>query len=210
MATPQARLFVSPEEYLRREREAEERHEYDNGRIYAMAGESPNHSRICVNTTRDVSTRLKGKTCEAFSSNMKVCVSAAGKFYYPDLSVVCGEAVYHDKEHDALLNPKVIIEVLSPSTEKYDRSVKFLSYQQIESLTDFLLISQDKSLVEHFERQTSGQWLYTAHRDLSANVSLPSIDCILPLTEIYDRVQFPPEEEIQSDPHPQSDLPQEE
>ncbi|MEO6725134.1 MAG: Uma2 family endonuclease [Blastocatellia bacterium] len=209
MATPQARLFVSPEEYLRREREAEERHEYDNGRIYAMAGESPNHSRVCVNVTSEARVRLKGKPCEAFSSNMKVCVSVAGKYYYPDLSIVCGQASYHDKERDALLNPKVIIEVLSPSTEKHDRSVKFLAYQQIESLTDYLLVSQDKPLVEHFARQAGGQWLYTAHRELSANVHLPCIDCLLPLAEIYDRVEFPPEEELQSDPHPQSDLPQE-
>ncbi len=199
MATPQAKLFVSVEEYLRREREAEERHEYDNGRIYAMAGESPNHSRVCVNVTGEVRARLKGKSCEAFSSNMKVCVIAAGKFYYPDLSVVCGEANYHDKEKDALLNPKVIIEVLSPSTEKYDRSVKFLAYQQIESLTDFLLISQDKPLVEHFERQAGGQWLYTPHKGLSESVPLPSIDCVLPLAEIYERVTFPPEEEIESE-----------
>lgn len=165
-----------------------------------MAGESPNHSRVCVGVTRDVSTRLKGKTCEAFSSNMKVCVSAAGKFFYPDLSIVCGEARYHDKERDALLNPKVVIEVLSPSTEKYDRSVKFQAYQQVESLTDFLLISQDKPLIEHFARQASGQWLYTAYRGLSAVVDLPSIDCELPLAEIYDRVVFPPEEELESDP----------
>lgn len=199
MATPQARIMISPEEYLRFEREAEERHEYDNGRISAMAGESPSHSRVCVSVTRDVSTRLKGKTCEAFSSNMKVYVSAAGKFFYPDLSVVCGEAQYHDKERDALLNPKVIIEVLSPSTEKHDRSVKFQAYQQIESLTDYLLISQDKPLVEHFQRQSGGQWLYTAHRGLSAVVQLSSIDCQLPLAEIYDRVEFPPEEELESD-----------
>ena len=101
---------------------------------------------------------------------------------------------------DALLNPKVIIEVLSPSTEKYDRSVKFQAYQQIESLTDYLLISQDKPLVEHFQRQSGGQWLYTAHRGLAAIAQLPSIDCQLPLAEIYDRVEFPPEEELESDP----------
>ncbi len=199
MVTAKAQLTISAEEYLRREREAEERHEYDNGRISAMAGESPNHSRVCVNVTGEARARLKGKTCEAFSSNMKVCVSVAGKFYYPDLSVVCGEAKYHDKERDALLNPKVIIEVLSPSTEKYDRSVKFQAYQQIESLTDFLLISQDKLLVEHFERQPGGQWLYTAHKGLAAVVQLPSIDCQLPLTEIYDRVEFPPEEEFEEE-----------
>jgi Uma2 family endonuclease len=130
---------------------------------------------------------------------MKVCISAAGKFYYPDLSIVCGEARYHDRERDALLNPKVVIEVISPSSEKRDRSRKFLAYQQVESLTDYLLISQDRPLVEHFARQRDAQWLYTAHRDLSASIHLSTIDCQLPLAEIYDRVEFPPEEELQSD-----------
>jgi Uma2 family endonuclease len=199
MATPQALLTISPEEYLRREREAEERHEYDNGRIYAMAGESPNHSRICINAARETSAKLKGKSCEAFSPNMKVCINAAGKFFYPDLSIVCGEARYHDRERDALLNPKVIMEVLSPSSEKRDRSVKFLAYQQIESLTDYLLVSQDRLLVEHFARQDSGQWLYTVYTDLSASVHLSSIGCDLPLAEIYDRVVLPEPEEIESD-----------
>lgn len=199
MATPQSRIFVSPDEYLRLERRADERHEYDKGRIYAMAGESPNHSRICFSLAAVVRSQLKGKQCEGFSPNMKVYVVAAGKFYYPDLSVVCGQASYHDKERDALLNPKVIIEVLSPSTERRDRSVKFQAYQQIESLTDYLLVSQDKPLVEHFARQPGGQWLYTAYRDLSATLHLPDIDCQLPLAEIYDRVEFPPEEEFESD-----------
>lgn len=199
MATPQARLTISPEEYLRFEREAEERHEYDNGRISLMVGESPNHNRVYVSLAAIVSKQLKGKSSEAFSLNMKISINSAGKFFYPDLSVVCGKAQYHDKDRDALLNPKVVIEVLSPSTEKYDRSVKFQAYQLVESLTDFLLISQDKPLVEHFARQASGQWLYTAYRGLSAVVDLPSIDCQLPLAEIYDRVEFPPEEELESD-----------
>jgi len=199
MATPQARLMISPEEYLRFEREAEERHEYDNGKIRAMAGESPNHSRVCFSLSAIVSTQLKGKTCEGFSPNMKVGISAAGKFVYPDLSVVCGKALFHDSHQDVLTNPKVIIEVLSPSTEKFDRSVKFQAYQLVESLTDFLLISQDKPLVEHFARQASGQWLYTAYRGLSVVVDLPSIDCQLPLAEIYDRVEFLPEEELESE-----------
>ena len=200
MATPQSRLFVSPEEYLRREREAEERHEYDNGRIQAMAGESPNHSRICFSLAGMVRNQLKGKQCEGFSPNMKIGISAAGRFVYPDLSVVCGKPLFHDAPKDVLLNPKVIIEVLSPSTEKHDRTTKFLAYQQIESLTDYLLVSQDRPLVEHFSRQSGAQWLYTACTDLSASVHLPSIDCQLPLTEIYDRVEFPLEEELQSDP----------
>jgi Uma2 family endonuclease len=180
---------------LRCEREAGERHEYDTGRIYAMAGESPNHSRIYINLAGEARTRLKGKSCEPFSPNMKVCINAAGRFFYPDLSVVCGEPRFHDTEKDALLNPKVVIEVLSPSTEKRDRSLKFLAYQQIESLSDYLLVSQDKLLVEHFARQAGGQWLYTAHTELSASVHLPSIGCELPLAEIYDRVVFAPEPE---------------
>ena len=199
MATPQAKLFVSVEEYLRREREALERHEYDNGRIHAMAGESPNHSRVCLSLAAIVGTQLRGKTCEGFSPNMKIGISAAGRFVYPDLSVVCEKALFHDAHQDLLTNPKVIFEVLSPSTEKYDRSAKFLAYQQIESLTDFLLISQDKPLVEHFERQDGGQWLYTAHKGLSESVCLPSIGCVLSLTEIYERVTFPPEEEFESE-----------
>lgn len=203
MATPQAKLFVSAEEYLRREREAEERHEYDNGRISAMAGENLSHSRACINLSAIVSIQFKGKSCEAFSPNMKIGISAAGKFCYPDLSVICGKPLFHDDKQDVLTNPKVIIEVLSPSTEKYDRSGKFQAYQQIESLTDYLLVSQDKPLVEHFQRQSGGQWLYTAHQGLAAAVQLPLIDCQLPLAEIYDRVEFPPEEEIESD-SPQS------
>jgi len=102
MATPQARLTISPEEYLRREREAEERHEYDNGRINAMAGESPNHSRICFSLAGIVRAELKGKRCEGFSPNMKVCINTAGRFFYPDLSVVCGEPLFHDGQKDAL------------------------------------------------------------------------------------------------------------
>jgi len=200
MATPQAQLLVSPEEYLRREREAEERHEYDNGRIYAMAGDSPNHSRLCFSMAGLVSAQLKGRQCEGFSPNMKIGISAAGRFVYPDLSVVCGRPLFHDAPKDVLINPKVIVEVLSPSTEKHDRTTKFFAYEQIESLTDYLLVSQDRPLVEHFSRQPGGQWLYTSYKDLSATVHLSSIDCQLPLAEIYDRVEFPPEEELQSDP----------
>ncbi len=202
MATPQARLFISPEEYLQREREAEERHEYDNGRICAMAGESLSHSRICINAAGEARAGLKAKSCEPLSPNMKVCINTAGKFYYPDLSIVCGEPRFHDRERDALLNPTVVVEVISPSSEKRDRTTKFFAYEQIESLTDYLLVSQDRPLVEHFARQPGGQWLYTAYKDLSDTIYLSSIDCRLPLAQLYDRVQFPPEEELQSDPPP--------
>lgn len=199
MATPQSGSFVSPEEYLRREREAEERHEYDNGRIYAMSGGSLSQSRIRINLARETSAGLKGKSCESLSPKMKVCINAAGKFYYPDLSIVCGEPRFHDRERDALLNPAVIVDVISPSSEKRDRTTKFFAYQQIESLTDYLLTSQDRPLVEHFARQPKGQWLYTAYKDLSDVISLSSIDCRLPLAGVYDRVECPPEEEFQSD-----------
>ncbi|MBS1787002.1 MAG: Uma2 family endonuclease [Acidobacteria bacterium] len=197
MATPQTRLKISPEEYLRFEREAEERHEFDNGRIYAMAGEGVNHNRIYINLVALMNTQLKEKNCEAFSLNMKIGINTAGKFVYPDLSIVRGKPIFHDTEKDVLLNPKMIVEVLSPSTEKYDRSAKFQAYQQLESLTDFLLISQDKPLVEHFARQSSGQWLYTAYKGLESIVQLPSIECGVPLAELYERVEFPPEDELE-------------
>lgn len=191
MATPQARLGITPASYLAFERAAEERHEYDNGVISAMAGESTDHSRICINIAREVSTRLKGKPCEAFSPNMKIGIGAAtAKFYYPDLSVVCGAPRYHDRHKDVLLNPVVIIEVLSPSTEKKDRREKFQDYGRIESLQEYVLIAQDRPFVEHYVRQADG-WRYTAYADLHEAIRFAALDCAVELAEIYDRVVFP-------------------
>jgi Uma2 family endonuclease len=192
MATPKTFLPMSAEQYLAFERAAEERHEFANGRMYAMAGESLNHSTVCFNIAGRIFAQLVGKSCRGFSPNMKVCVSETGRYYYPDLSIACGEPVFHDDYKDVLLNPTVVIEVLSPSTEKRDRSTKLLDYQSIASLQDYLLIAQDQPVIEHYSRQADGRWWYQATRGLDNTVEIPSIACRLVLAEVYDRIIFPP------------------
>lgn len=182
---------LSVEEYLAFERDSDIRHEFFDGEIFAMAGESLSHSRVCVNLARETGNKLKGKTCEPLSPNMKVRTSTASLFAYPDLTIVCGEPKFHDSKKDVLINPRVIFEVLSPSTETYDRTLKFQKYRLgNETLTDYVLVSQDKPFVEHFQKQADGQWLYRSLSDLSDNLNIDDIDCELSLTEIYERVEF--------------------
>ncbi len=186
----------TPEDYLIFERENVSRHEYLDGEIYAMAGESLSHSRVCVNLGGEVRAKLKGKSCEALSPNMKVRTSNASLFSYPDLTIVCGEPQFHDVKKDVLMNPKVVFEVLSPSTAEYDRTTKFQRYRTgNETLTDHILISQDKYFVEQFTRQTDNNWVYRSYSALEDNVKIESIECELSLREIYDRVELTFEEE---------------
>lgn len=177
------------------ERESDERHWYLDGEIYAMSGESLQHSQICVNLIGDVRSQLKGTDCQALSPNMKVRTGDSGLFSYPDLSVVCGTPLFHDKRKDVLLNPVVIFEVLSPSTVWYDRGAKFFRYQTfLPSLLDYVLVWQDQPAVELFSRWEDGNWFYTPVQGLSAKMTIPSINCVLELSEIYSRVTFPPQE----------------
>ena len=181
----------SPEEYLEFEREAEVRHEYIDGEIYEMAGESLSHSRVCVNLGGEVRNKLKGKNCEALSANMKVRTTAASLFAYPDLTIVCGEPLFHDRKKDVLVNPRVIFEVLSPSTAEYDRTTKFQKYRMgNETLTDYILVSQNKPFVEHFAKQPDGNWIYRSYGEMTDVLEIESIECELSLQEIYDRVEF--------------------
>lgn len=183
--------LYTPEDYLTFERGAETRHEFLDGEIYQMAGESLSHSRVCVNLSGEVRNKLKGKPCEALSPNMKVRTSSTSLFAYPDLTIVCGEPQFHDTKKDVLINPQVIFEVLSPSTENYDRTTKFQKYRMgNENLTDYVLISQDKSFVEHFNKQTDNVWVYQSYSEISDIFSIKTIDCELSLREIYDRVEF--------------------
>jgi Uma2 family endonuclease len=192
MSLPRALSHFSPEEYLAFERGTDARHEYLDGHVYAMAGESIEHSRICVNVAGELRARLKGRPCEVLSPNMKVVTSPSGLFSYPDVVVVCGEPRFYDERRDILTNPTIVFEVLSPSTEAYDRGEKFLRYRtQIESLREYVLVSQHRPLVEHYVRQPDGSWSYSSVGDLSEAIDLPSIDCRLPLSEIYDRIIFP-------------------
>ncbi|MBI1763885.1 MAG: Uma2 family endonuclease [Acidobacteria bacterium] len=216
--TPQRMLqpLISEEEYLALEREAEERHEYLDGVIYKLAGESPEHGRICINLTGQLYNQLLDTPCEAFSKDTKVRsgpvpkphASLKGFYSYPDLLVACGELKHHDNFRDVLLNPTVIIEVLSPATEAFDRGEKWERYQLwLPSLTDYVLVSQAKPLLEHFERQTDGAWLYRRTAGLEASLQLNSIACTLRLTDVYNRVVFPPEPEDPSEELPDTELP---
>lgn len=184
------------------ERAAEERHEYLDGEVYAMAGESLEHSDICTNLVGELHSQLKGTPCRVCSKDTKVRSGPApqqrrqrrGLFSYPDLVVLCGEPQYHDTYRDVVLNPAVIIEVLSPSTEAFDRGEKFLRYQTWNpTLTDYLLVSQSQPLVEHFSRQLDGSWSYHVYQGVEQSLRIPSIACTLTLVEVYDRLVFPVE-----------------
>jgi Uma2 family endonuclease len=201
MSLPQPRLRYTVEEYLALERVSEERHEYLDGEIYALAGESPDHGRICTNIG-GLYAQLRDTPCEVFTKDMKVRSGPDPKFLrtpkglysYPDLLVVCGEMKFHDEYRDVLLNPTVIIEVLSPAIEAFDHGEKWVRYQTwLPSLTDYLLVSQSKPLVEHYHRQPQGGWLYSLVSGLDGSVSLASIACTLRLADVYDRIVFPAE-----------------
>ncbi|MDQ3928343.1 MAG: Uma2 family endonuclease [Chloroflexota bacterium] len=182
----------TPEEYLALERRAEYKSEYINGRIYAMSGASREHNLIAGNIFAEIRTQLKGKPCEVYVSDMRVKVSATGMYTYPDVVAICGEPRFEDRQVDTLTNPTMIVEVLSPSTEGYDRGEKFAHYRRLLSLRDYVLVAQDKMRVEHFVRldDTSGQWVLTEIGDPAGILHLSSIGCELSLRDIYDRVEF--------------------
>ena len=185
-----AESFITPADYLGRERRSEVRSEYLNGRIYAMSGASREHNRITINLSAMLHSRLKGKPCEPFSGDLRVKVSPTGLYTYPDVIVACGESLFEDEHVDTLLDPTVIIEVLSDSTEAYDRGEKFAHYRALESLTDYLLVAQDRPRIEHFVRQLDSRWLYSVTDRLDKQVEIATIDCVLPLAEVYERVVF--------------------
>ncbi len=198
MAAALSEPYIGTEEYLTLERDAEFKSEYLNGVLYAMAGSSPEHSAITANVTIAVGSQLRGKPCRVFTSDLKIAVGPAGPFFYPDLSIVCGEPRFHDERRDVLTNPTILIEVLSPSTEAFDRGRKFTQYQRIASLTDYILIAQDEPHVGHFHKQQGNQWLFTTAHGLETTLHIASIDVTLHLAEAYDRIRFPapPESEI--------------
>lgn len=198
MSALEEEKVFTPEQYLELEREAEERHEYLDGLIYLMSGGSLKHSSICVNVSGELRQLLKGKPCRVLEANMKVGTEKSSLFSYPDVSVVCGKPTFHDKHQDVLTNPTAIIEVLSPSTERFDRGRKFARYQSIESFTDYVLIAQDEPRVEHFARQANGTWILTVATDLKSAIKIPSIACRLKLAEVYERIEFEPDAPTQT------------
>lgn len=186
VARPQTAL--SPEEYLASERAAETKHEYYDGEIVAMVGASRNHNLIAGNTFASLHRQFRQRPCDVYWGDMRVRVGSVRIYTYPDVTAVCGEPHFADDQADTLLNPMVIVEVLSPSTESYDRGEKFPRYRTLNSLREYILIAQDASLVEHFIRQTDDYWLLSTVSGLDATLHLPSIECELALRDIYEKV----------------------
>jgi Uma2 family endonuclease len=184
------RTYLTPEEYLAIERRAEYKGEYLDGEMVAMTGASRNHNLITINAAREITRQLKERLCEAYASDMRVRIPATNLYAYPDVTVVCGEPVFEDDYVDTLTNPTLIIEVLSDSTESYDRGKKFRSYRTIDSLSEYLLIAQDEYGIEQYIKQPDGRWLLSEARSLNGQVELISINCTLSLKEIYDKVKL--------------------
>ncbi|MFL6332346.1 MAG: Uma2 family endonuclease [Pyrinomonadaceae bacterium] len=181
---------VTPEEYLAAERLSETKSEYLDGGVYPMTGTTVNHNRLVGDLSRQLLTQLDERHGDVLISEVKVAILGSRKFFYPDVAVVCGELKYYDDRKDIILNPDLVIEVLSPSTEAFDRGEKFRAYQTIETLKEYLLVAQDKPFVEQFVKNEAGKWEYAAAIGLDSSLVLPSIECTLNLAAVYKRVDF--------------------
>ena len=186
---------ITPQEYLIRERQASIKSEFYQGEIFAMGGGSANHSLIAANFVGEARNSLKGRPCAVFNSDLRVQVQSTGLYTYPDATIVCGELLFDDDHRDTLLNPTVIVEVLSDSTEKYDRGKKSNHYRQIASLKELILIAQDRSHVERFTRQANGDWLFHEQKELTADFELKSLGISIAISELYRGVKFEPIED---------------
>jgi len=187
--------LFSPDEYLAMERQAECKSEYHEGQIFAMTGASRGHNLIVWNIGSELGRQLKSHPCEAYISDMRVKPATASNYFYPDVSVVCDQPAFEDTYTDTLLNPTVLMEVLSPSTEAYDRGAKFSHYRKIPSLKEYWLVAQDKPLIERFVRQSS-DWVLTVFEGIEAVAASEAIGCSLALREVYDKVTFPAEPDL--------------
>lgn len=189
MSEPRKRLTVA--EYLALERQAEVKSEYHAGETFAMAGASRKHGLVSGNVFASLHAQLRDRPCEAFAADMRVQVPATELFTYPDVVVVCGEAEFLDDDLDTLLNPTLIVEVLSPSTADYDRGGKFAHYRTLASLREYLVLAQDRVHAEHWVRQDGDRWVLAETGDPQAVLTLPSIGCTLALADAYAKVPLP-------------------
>lgn len=188
--TAKQKTNLSPENYLQQERLAEFKSEFHNGDIYAMAGASRNHNQITSNLVVSLGRQLAKLPCSVYSSDMKVRTNTAdtSKYSYPDVVLSCDKELFEDDKGDVLLNPQIIIEVLSDSTEAYDRGLKFFHYQLIPSLQEYLLVSQHYCRVEHYQRRADKQWVYSEFHSMEDSIPLATLACSLMVSEIYRRV----------------------
>jgi Uma2 family endonuclease len=181
--------LLTPGEYLALERKSEIRSEYIAGRMFAMSGASRRHSLIAGNFYRELSSQLRGRACEAYIADLRVKVSHTGMYTYPDIVAVCGEVQLEDEHFDTLLNPTVIVEVLSESTEAYDRGEKFAHYRRLDTLREYVLVAQDKLRIEHYRRE-GDEWILSEVSSPDATLHLGSIDCHVTLAAIYEKVEL--------------------
>jgi Uma2 family endonuclease len=188
-ALPKA--YLTPQQYLAWERQQETKHEYWNGQVYAMAGASERHNLISANVLAGLHLQLRGRGCRVYPGDLRIRIPATGLYTYADVVVVCGKPQFDDSELDTLLNPTLIVEVLSRSTESYDRGTKFQNYRSLDSLMEYVLIDQSGYYIEHFVRQAEGQWLFSEVKGAEGVLHLPTLDCALPLAEVYAQVEFP-------------------
>lgn len=180
---------LTEQEYLARERQAEKKSEYLAGQLFALAGTSHRHALIVGNILASLHAQLRGRPCEVYATDLRLKVDRAGFYTYPDIAVVCGEPRFEDAELDTLLNPTLIVEVLSPSTESYDRGKKFELYRRIESFVEYLLVAQDRPFLEHHNRRPDGSWLMRETTSLDSVLQLESIACRLAARDVYERVE---------------------
>jgi Uma2 family endonuclease len=194
MASNPKKLFT-PEEYLAIERDADYKSEYFDGEIFAMAGASEEHNLIAGNIFASLHSQVRQQGCRAYISDMRIDMSKNGLYAYPDVVVVCGESIFSDEYKDNLINPKVIIEVLSKSTEAKDRGFKFMRYRKLESFAEYLLVSQDRPNIEHYVRQSDNRWVMTEISGIEENVTVSSIKCAIKMSDVYAMISFNPEPE---------------
>jgi Uma2 family endonuclease len=192
MSTVPKRLLTE-QEYLAIERKASYRSEFYRGEMFAMAGATREHNLITGNAFRQIGNQLESRPCEVYSTDMRVRITPTGLFTYPDVVIACGGPQFVDDQDDVLLNPTVLIEVLSPSTASYDRGDKAVHYRKLESLQELLLIEQEYPAVDHYIRQPSGDWLLKQPEGLASVIELPSINCRLTFSDLYARITFAPD-----------------
>ncbi|MCU7834967.1 MAG: Uma2 family endonuclease [gamma proteobacterium symbiont of Taylorina sp.] len=186
--TTQVLNKLTARDYLSMERVAETKSEFFNGEIFAMAGASRKHNQITSNLVRLVGNQIQDRSCSIYSADMKVKVENMDKYTYPDVVLSCEDELFEDENEDVLLSPIIIIEVLSDSTEAYDRGDKFLHYQNIESLKEYILFSQKTYLLEHYIKKSDNQWLYQEYHQLGDKIHLKSVDCFINLDDAYSKV----------------------
>ncbi|MGD9972731.1 MAG: Uma2 family endonuclease [Desulfatirhabdiaceae bacterium] len=189
--TAQPKPFISVEDYLAQERSGDTRNEYFAGDVFAMAGGSEAHNLIMGNTHASLHAQCRKRDCRVYAADMRVKISQINLYTYPDIAMICGPPQFEDDHRDTLLNPTVIIEILSPSTESYDRGKKFQNYRMIPSLQEYLLISQNARHIDHYIRQSIHHWLFSEIGGNDGDILMPSVESRLNLSDVYEKTDLP-------------------